>query len=923
MYDVNLNLVLVQIRSYDIKTQFCFTNHFGIQDWTITLEDTTFDHYDIFGLGMYASYDITIHSYTSSGNLTEYNVSCMTSEDVPNGSPDGLVCKGKTIKAVTCSWNNLTQVYWNGVPLGFRLQYAVMSDRSELKEVTLGADALSADVLSLTFATKYVFLLNAFTAKGQGTVYSTALGSTLGIENDTTAEPPTKYYCYEAVPGMIVFDWDEMPCTVYSGIIGGLFLLLLVFILILSCQACCQKGGATNIQLNIQLSKQTYLPSTHQWLLILTLVARATDTAPPSRGPKYPGWKEDDYNGNRHDNNTYSDSDQDTSSDDEYDDEDVEDIEADRDNVTKSSSLNNDCDTGKNLPRPTSKKAVIQRRERSGVSLASVLSSRQVQLEENEESADSDYDSQNESFDEGAYTNKHSEDIADANTLQGLYSVISNKKVRSQIKSKENKPPDDFGLKPMKIMSSHEKNISLNISLDESRSVSKSNISKTKMVTFIEGVNNIETINEISEGETMAPTNKSHEEKSCFKTVPKAKHVIFSSKNAKETDDIFVQEIEETNVNDLACVKAESSKDQNGIVAWKKTSVPTQTMNADRDEEVDTETFVAETESCPKMDKTNQVTPDTRPTSGEIWKKQVATLKQLDDNMDNSLHKKKSSIRTSEVTQSIKHSDWMDDNDYVPIPAVNKIHNAKQSTTNDHVYGNKPEYNFAPSNAWSQKKEEKTKRRKQTPVRQFSEPISLTHDHVLQAKRKLSEGDNHQAVNLYKINSEAILPEQAGIESIQLVDIESDDSHPLRGFPSNDTTTKLNHMAHNHLGTTMGKITGRNAHASQQPRVSSGRKSTKESNSYRRRSPIEAEPVFESNRLAKKFPFLADLTAKNKINHKETMNESFSKQANTTSIDRSMSYGFGVGKWRKVAVSWLNKSKIQNNATQTLNSEWT
>ena len=29
MYDVNLNLVLVQIRSYDTKTQFCFTDHFN------------------------------------------------------------------------------------------------------------------------------------------------------------------------------------------------------------------------------------------------------------------------------------------------------------------------------------------------------------------------------------------------------------------------------------------------------------------------------------------------------------------------------------------------------------------------------------------------------------------------------------------------------------------------------------------------------------------------------------------------------------------------------------------------------------------------------------------------------------------------------------------------------------------------------
>jgi len=33
IYEVNLNLVLVQIRSYDTNTLFCFTDHFGLEDW--------------------------------------------------------------------------------------------------------------------------------------------------------------------------------------------------------------------------------------------------------------------------------------------------------------------------------------------------------------------------------------------------------------------------------------------------------------------------------------------------------------------------------------------------------------------------------------------------------------------------------------------------------------------------------------------------------------------------------------------------------------------------------------------------------------------------------------------------------------------------------------------------------------------------
>jgi len=32
MYDVNLILVLVQIRSYDTKTLFYSTDHFGLED---------------------------------------------------------------------------------------------------------------------------------------------------------------------------------------------------------------------------------------------------------------------------------------------------------------------------------------------------------------------------------------------------------------------------------------------------------------------------------------------------------------------------------------------------------------------------------------------------------------------------------------------------------------------------------------------------------------------------------------------------------------------------------------------------------------------------------------------------------------------------------------------------------------------------
>ncbi|KAH3894828.1 hypothetical protein DPMN_018987 [Dreissena polymorpha] len=36
MNDVSLNAVFMQIRSYDTKTQFCFTDRFGLEDWPPT-----------------------------------------------------------------------------------------------------------------------------------------------------------------------------------------------------------------------------------------------------------------------------------------------------------------------------------------------------------------------------------------------------------------------------------------------------------------------------------------------------------------------------------------------------------------------------------------------------------------------------------------------------------------------------------------------------------------------------------------------------------------------------------------------------------------------------------------------------------------------------------------------------------------------
>ena len=48
---------------------------------TIDLPDKTFDSYDVAGLGNYGTYGVTIHSYVTGANLTDYTINCLTDED--------------------------------------------------------------------------------------------------------------------------------------------------------------------------------------------------------------------------------------------------------------------------------------------------------------------------------------------------------------------------------------------------------------------------------------------------------------------------------------------------------------------------------------------------------------------------------------------------------------------------------------------------------------------------------------------------------------------------------------------------------------------------------------------------------------------------------------------------------------------------
>jgi len=123
---------------------------------------------------------------------------------------------------------------------------------------------------------------------------------------------------------------------------------------------------------------------------------------------------------------------------------------------------------------------------------------------------------------------------------------------------------------------------------------------------------------------------------------------------------------------------------------------------------------------------------------------------------------------------------------------------------------------------------------------------------------------------------------------------------------------------------------------------------------------IDAEPVFETNRLAKRFPFLVNPETDEISEEPNFTERSTSKQVNfvvkSTNIPGTspkkdfetktlaafqntvfggkqdsnksnktrgaLSYGFGVSKARQYATAWMNKLKSKWNPVQTANTEW-
>ncbi|XP_060085989.1 contactin-5-like [Ylistrum balloti] len=193
--------------------------------------------YTVYGVGKFAVYTANLHCYTASGNEADVTIDCKSMADAPNGAPNYVNATGISYSEVDVVWDEVEEIYRNGVLLGYKIIYFAL-DNWTPQTADVSNTTFNYVISSLDYDTKYVVSVLAYTSYGDGP-QTTDIDKTLG----PTTSPPEeekKYFCYEMIPGVIEIGWNGMPCTIYMGVIGFLF----VFALIFGIACCCGGGGA-------------------------------------------------------------------------------------------------------------------------------------------------------------------------------------------------------------------------------------------------------------------------------------------------------------------------------------------------------------------------------------------------------------------------------------------------------------------------------------------------------------------------------------------------------------------------------------------------------------------------------------------------------------------------------------------------------
>ncbi|XP_021361107.1 protein sidekick-2-like [Mizuhopecten yessoensis] len=193
--------------------------------------------YTVNGVGKYAVYTANLHCYTGSGDEPDVTIDCMSMTDAPNGAPTLVNATGISYSEVDVVWNEIAEIYRNGILLGYKIVYFALNNWTP-KTIDVSNTTFHYVIASLDYDTKYVVSVLAYTSTGDGP-QTTDIDKTWGPAT-TVAPVETKYYCYEMIPGVIEIGWNGMPCTIYMGVIGFLF----VFALIFGLACCCSGSGA-------------------------------------------------------------------------------------------------------------------------------------------------------------------------------------------------------------------------------------------------------------------------------------------------------------------------------------------------------------------------------------------------------------------------------------------------------------------------------------------------------------------------------------------------------------------------------------------------------------------------------------------------------------------------------------------------------
>ncbi|KAK3083923.1 hypothetical protein FSP39_005420 [Pinctada imbricata] len=134
---------------------------------TVTINGYYVDTYTFYGLGKYAEYTLTMHSFTASGNQADVTSVCRTLEDIPDGAPSGVNATGISYSEIYVEWLELEDFYRNGVLAGYKIVYFDYSSDNP-HEITVSSSTLSYTIANLNYDTWYVVSVLGYTSAGDG-----------------------------------------------------------------------------------------------------------------------------------------------------------------------------------------------------------------------------------------------------------------------------------------------------------------------------------------------------------------------------------------------------------------------------------------------------------------------------------------------------------------------------------------------------------------------------------------------------------------------------------------------------------------------------------------------------------------------------------------------------------------------------------